>query len=276
MGVLINGNGNARIYAGQDADWFASIAGNVTCRTSVGNKMAAAAVDASTIGVSDGVIITKEGRRIQLDAGLVDLFEIPTGSAGVTNYYIIGYHLFTGTDGTQEAETFVRLMSSASETITEDTFRGGASDVYVSVARVQQVGVNLGTITPLLPELSTINQINSDLASKKIELLWTNVNPNTDFANQDININLSNYDEVAIYAKYESGQGYAINTRAMVGDIGSLMIGIIPTAEYALTTRTFNVFSDKITVGKCYAYVNGTSTEANGRLIPYKIYGIKY
>lgn len=192
MGVLINGNGNARIYAGQDADWFASIAGNVTCRTSVGNKMAAAAVDASTIGVSDGVIITKEGRRIQLDAGLVDLFEIPTGSAGVTNYYIIGYHLFTGTDGTQEAETFVRLMSSSSETITEDTFRGGASDVYVSVARVQQVGVNLGTITPLLPELSTINQINNDLA-KTCKLLWTNENPSDDFEGQSVYVNMTNY-----------------------------------------------------------------------------------
>ena len=146
MARLINGNGNRAIYAAQDADLIASLAGNVTCIANVGNKYAATIEDANTIGLADGVIITKEGRRIQLDAGDVDLFAIPTGSSGVTNYYIIGYKLEQQADSSQVA----------SETIPEDTFRSGATDVYVSLYRVQQNGVNLGTITGLLPELKTL------------------------------------------------------------------------------------------------------------------------
>lgn len=165
MAILVNGNGNARVYAAQDADLIASITGNTTVRTSVGNKMAATAADASTISVADGVILTKEGRRIQLDAGQTDLFTIPTGSAGVTNYYIIGYKLTTNSDNVQVAETFVQLMASSTDTIPEGTFRGGDSDVYVSVARVEQDGVNLGTITALLPELETISELNNDLGN---------------------------------------------------------------------------------------------------------------
>lgn len=163
MATLINGNGNPRIYAAQDADLIAALAGDITGIAQIGNKFAATAVDANTISVADGVIITKEGRRIQLDAGSTDMFVIPTGTTDVTNYYIIGYKLTTQSDDSQIAETFVQLMSSSSETITEDTFREGATDVYVSLYRVQQNGVNLGTITGLLPELTNISELKSDL-----------------------------------------------------------------------------------------------------------------
>lgn len=173
MAILVNGNGNARVYAAQDADLIASITGNQTVRTSVGNKMAATAADASTISVADGVILTKEGRRIQLDAGQTDLFTIPTGSVGVTNYYIIGYKLTTNSDNVQVAETFVQLMASSTDTIPEGTFRGGDSEVYVSVARVEQDGVNLGTITALLSELETISEINNDLSELEGKIMRT-------------------------------------------------------------------------------------------------------
>lgn len=170
MATLINGNGNPRIYAAQDADLIAALAGDITGIAQIGNKFAATAVDANTISVADGVIVTKEGRRIQLDAGSTDMFLIPTGTTGVTNYYIIGYKLTTQSDDSQIAETFVQLMSSSSETITEDTFRAGATDVYVSLYRVQQNGVNLGTITGLLPELTNISELKSDLDNKQNEL----------------------------------------------------------------------------------------------------------
>ena len=168
MATLINGNGNPRIYAAQDADLIAALAGDITGIAQIGNKFAATAVDANTISVADGVIVTKEGRRIQLDAGSTDMFVIPTGTTGVTNYYIIGYKLTTQSDDSQIAETFVQLMSSSSETITEDTFRAGATDVYVSLYRVQQNGVNLGTITGLLPELTNISELKSDLDNAKL------------------------------------------------------------------------------------------------------------
>ena len=135
MAKLINGNGNKAIWAAQDADLIAALAGNVTGIAKVGNKFAATQEDANTIGLSDGVIVTKEGRRIQLDVGNVDLFDIPTGTAGVTSYYIIGYHLITNSDSSQTCETFVQKMDNATDVITENTFRGGATEVYVSCYR---------------------------------------------------------------------------------------------------------------------------------------------
>ena len=157
MAILINGNGNKAIWAAQDADLIAAICGNVTSIAEVGNQFAATQEDASTIGLADGVIITKEGRRIQLDTGEVDLFTIPTGTAGVTSYYIIGYKLSQQSDTSQICETFVQKMSSASETIDEDTFKGGATEVYVSCYRVTQDGLNIDTIEGLLPLMGNIN-----------------------------------------------------------------------------------------------------------------------
>ncbi len=165
MAKLINGSGNPAVYANEDSDLIASLTGNVTSIAAVGSEYAATQEDANTIGLADGVIITKEGRRIQLDEGGTDLFTIPTGSAGTTSYYIIGYKLTTDTESKQVCETFVQKMNSSSETITEDTFKGGATDVYVSVYRVVQNGLNIDSINLLLPKMSNINQLNSDLAN---------------------------------------------------------------------------------------------------------------
>lgn len=171
MATLINGDGNQAIYAQQDADWFASIIGGQTLITAVGNKFAYELLDANTIGVKDGVIITKEGRRIQLDANAIDSFDIPTGGQGTTNYYIIGYHLVTGDLSEQTAETFVQLMDNSTDTIPEGSFRDGDDDVYISLYRVQQNDLTLGTITLLLPQLTgslraQINEMNNTLANK--------------------------------------------------------------------------------------------------------------
>ena len=165
MAKLINGDGNKAIWAQQDADLIAALTGNVTGIAKVGNKFAATQEDANTLGLSDGVIVTKEGRRIQLDVGNVDLFDIPTGTAGVTSYYIIGYHLITNSDSSQTCETFVQKMDNATDVITENTFRGGATEVYVSCYRVVQDGLNIDSINALLPELENISTLMSALAN---------------------------------------------------------------------------------------------------------------
>lgn len=168
MAKLINGNGNPAIYASQDADLIASLSGNTTSIAAVGNEFTATQEDANTIGLADGVIITQEGRRIQLDDGDTDLFTIPTGTAGTTSYYIIGYKLSTQADSSQTCETFVQKMNSSSETITEDTFKGGATDVYVSCYRVTQDGLNIDSINLLLPKLGNISELKSDLSAKAL------------------------------------------------------------------------------------------------------------
>ena len=163
MAILINGNGNDAIYAAQDADWFASIFGNQTAITQVGNQFAASLLDANTIGVTDGVIITQEGRRIQLDANDIDNFDIPAGGQGETNYYIIGYHLVTGDLSEQTCETFVRLMDNDTDTIPEGTFRGGDDEVYVSLYRVTQDDLVITDMELLLPTVTTMSQLNTKL-----------------------------------------------------------------------------------------------------------------
>lgn len=169
MAVLINGNGNQAIYAQQDADWYAALMGGVTMITAVGEQFAYELLDANTIGVKDGVIITKEGRRIQVDTNVIDTFDIPTGAQGTTNYYIIGYHLVTDEQSVQSAETFVQLMENGTDTIPEGSFKEGDDDVYVSLYRVEQNDLTIGTITLLLPTVSDsiqqqISQISADLS----------------------------------------------------------------------------------------------------------------
>lgn len=171
MATLINGNGNLAIYAQQDADWYAALMGGQTVITAVGNQFAYELLAANTIGVKDGVIITSEGRRIQLDANAIDSFDIPTGAQGTTNYYIIGYHLVTGNQSEQTCETFVQLMENGTDTIPEGSFRDGDDEVFVSLYRVEQDDLTIGTITLLLPQLSgsfqsQISQLNNDLSDK--------------------------------------------------------------------------------------------------------------
>ena len=193
MATLINGNGNLAIYAQQDADWYAALMGGQTVITAVGNQFAYELLASNTIGVKDGVIITKEGRRIQLDANAIDSFDIPTGAQGTTNYYIIGYHLFTGNQSEQTCETFVQLMENGTDTIPEGSFRDGDDEVFVSLYRVEQDDLTIGTITLLLPQLSgsfqsQITELNNDLTDmlqiKKLDLICgSNITQGFDVAN---------------------------------------------------------------------------------------------
>lgn len=180
MATLINGNGNLAIYAQQDADWYAALMGGQTVITAVGNQFAYELLASNTIGVKDGVIITKEGRRIQLDANAIDSFDIPTGAQGTTNYYIIGYHLVTGNQSEQTAETFVQLMENGTDTIPEGSFRDGDDEVFISLYRVEQDDLTIGTITLLLPQLSgsfqsQITELNNDLSDYSVNTPLRNV-----------------------------------------------------------------------------------------------------
>lgn len=168
MGILVNGNGNPHVYAHQDSDLIAGIVGNQTSIMPVGDKFEANQEDANTIALSSGVIITKEGRRIQLDAGTIDEFIIPTGAQDVQSFYIIGYHLYEDGNSDQLCETFVRKMDSASDTIPESTFRSGATEVYVSLYRVTQDSLNITDIDLLLPYADSIAEVKRNGGNKNL------------------------------------------------------------------------------------------------------------
>jgi hypothetical protein len=61
-------------------------------------------------------------------------------------------------------------MSNATDTIPEQTIRGGASEVYVSLARVKQIGVNLDSVTALLTVGESINSIRNGALISASEL----------------------------------------------------------------------------------------------------------
>ena len=282
MAVLINGNGNEAIYAQQDADWYAALMGGVTMITAVGEQFAYELLDANTIGVKDGVIITKEGRRIQVDTNVIDTFDIPTGAQGTTNYYIIGYHLVTDEESVQSAETFVQLMDNGTDTIPEGSFKEGDDDVYVSLYRVEQNDLTIGTITLLLPTVSDsmqqqISQINNDLS--ELTLLWSNPNSTTSFTNQDIVLSdaIENYKEVIIVCRMST-----VSTRATVCHNG--LVGITPyialEQNYGLSGFRPIRFRGGTDVGiGDFTYQTawgGTVVAENQVCIPLAIYGKKY
>lgn len=157
MAILINANGYSPVTAQEDADLYAGIVGDGRyVLASVGNKMSAEPVTSNLIRVLDGVMIT-HGRMIYIGAGSTDEFTIPAGSQSATNYYIIGYHIYTDTSSNEHCETFVRQMSSASETIEEASLRDGATEAYVSLYRVTQTGINISSITKLFTETAGVS-----------------------------------------------------------------------------------------------------------------------
>lgn len=193
MLTLINGDGNPRVTAAQDADWYGSLTGEKTCIMPANDKFSATVADANTIEVSSGVLITKEGRRVQIDAETIEEIIIPTGTQGSDTYYIIGFHLYIDESGQQVAETFVETMENESDTITETTFREGSTSIYISLYRVKRSGLTLESVTRICPmyelsadeivygntnvgsELTQINQglseINSDLSKKHFNVI---------------------------------------------------------------------------------------------------------
>lgn len=261
MAKLINGNGNKAIWAKQDADLIAALAGNVTGIAKVGNKFVATQEDANTIGLSDGVIVTKEGRRIQLDVGSVDLFDIPTGTAGVTSYYIIGYHLITNSDSSQTCETFVQKMDNATDVITENTFRGGATEVYVSCYRVVQDGLNIDSINALLPELENISTLMSALAN-----IASNARVIKEFGSQSetVTVDFTQY-RFLLLTLYTNLNGGEIDNSTIVAVLGNSVstrfkseyyLPSTDTRYWALVTRSGNTFTcvtDSVnTIGTLY------------------------
>jgi hypothetical protein len=171
---LITGNLFSPILASQDSDYQAGVSGDKTLILPVGAKMSLEIEDANTIRANDGVLVTKEGRRVQIDTGAVEEWSIPTGTQGETSYYLIGFHLYTTEESAEICETFIEKVASATDTITENTFKGGATEVYITLGRVTQDGINLDSVEGLIDTADSltdlgakITQINADLTELK-------------------------------------------------------------------------------------------------------------
>lgn len=156
MAVLVNGIGYGPVQAPQDAMLIGGMVGQKNYILPYGNRMALSIVDANTIRAADGVLIVSEGKRIQNIVGSYDDFSIPAGSAGVTKYFIVGYHLYVDTNSEEQVEVFTRQVSGTSATIAQGSLINGDSNVYVSRAMIQQSGTDLTIIRDFISVFSGI------------------------------------------------------------------------------------------------------------------------
>lgn len=189
MATLINGDGNQAVYAAQDADLLSgAITNNKTVILDVGEKFSADVLSSSVIEVHDGVILTKEGRRIQLDQNAVDLFEFPAGAQGVVSWYYIGYKLEIDEDSYQICSTFVQKMDSEGDTIPEGSFRDGDQEIYISLYHVQQDTLGVLTPTLVLTENMTMIDVLDNLIGSASDLPdpTKTVTKNIDQINSDL------------------------------------------------------------------------------------------
>jgi hypothetical protein len=201
MATLINGDGNQAVYAAQDADLLSgAITNNKTVILDVGEKFRAEVLSSSIIEVHDGVILTKEGRRIQLDQNAVDLFEFPAGAQGVVSWYYIGYKLEIDEDSHQICSTFVQKMDSEGDTIPEGSFRDGDQEVYISLYHVQQDTLGVLTPTLVLTEFMTATDILDNLIGSASDLPdpTKTITKNIDQINSDLSTIMQQTPDITI------------------------------------------------------------------------------
>lgn len=151
---LINGDGVNAVYASQDADWYAALTGQQTTILDVNQNLDYELMDNNHLVIKSGLLVTKEGRRVQINVGDTEEIVIPTGTQNVNRYYICGFKLETDEHGVQSASSFIEQMSSGTDTIEEETFKDGATVVYISLYRLLQTGITISTVERLVEKRS--------------------------------------------------------------------------------------------------------------------------
>lgn len=107
-------------------------------------------------------------------------------------------------------------------------------------------------------------------SSSGMELLWTNPNPSSDFGQQTVSLDLSNYELIIVIA-----DNYSSPAMATVGGDGNLL-----TTNYAgnhrIGQRKFTVSTTGVSFENAYySYANENGSVNNGMVKPQRIYGIK-
>ena len=116
----------------------------------------------------------------------------------------------------------------------------------------------------------------AQLGAMSMELLWENASPNSAFAGQTINLDLSGYEFV-----YIAVSDYYADAICRVGKSSLLQTILDVYASYngyfIACTRSFAVTDSGVVFSSGYQKSSGqnTSSEANGRNVPIRIYGIK-
>ena len=123
-------------------------------------------------------------------------------------------------------------------------------------------------------QLQTIDGTDNLFPINRMDLLWTNSSPTSDFSAQTVELDLSDYDAVLVTFKWgKDSANPSINVVALVG-VG---LGI---ASSVYNSRVYREFTPTATGIQFAAGAYGSSVSAsmatgNGSAVPYQIYGIR-
>lgn len=246
------------VTAAQDRDFYAGIIGKNRVVLDVGNKLDYSIVSNTEIQVSDGVLVSGGG-RLQIDAGDYESFAIPTGTSGVTAYFIIGYTVYS--DG-RDCETFVQSVASSSATIAEADMRAGASSSQISLYRVTQNGTTISSVTALFTQLSNLQTVTANMYPVgAVFKASQNVNPSTVLGGTWSRIATQETLSVSGSKVVTVSNGRAqMHTKAQIQSLFNEKYGFSPTLSAAVSSA--QVSADGASTGDTYldlgiVYSNG-------------------
>ena len=104
----------------------------------------------------------------------------------------------------------------------------------------------------------------------KMDLLWTNPSPTSDFASQTVSLDLTDYSYLFIVQRqYKDSSGNSSTALLPIDGVTYVVVVISDGGE--TRTRTYSASASSVTVG----VGKSGSTINNAYAIPYQIYGIK-
>ena len=205
-----------------------------------------------------------------------DLFPGSVAVTGTMQKNVVGGH-HTGTIITTDGVNYTRFADyDSSGTLVSDT--GWKKMSVDTLTTMEQVEASTDLSKPV--GAGAVQELNSSLIKHK--LIWTN--PNTSaFAAQTINIDVSPYD--AIYIDFlpstDDGSVQRAVPNQIIGKGGAVYISYSTTKSGGfpwVTTRSITVSDNSIVFSDCTQQQNNGSnySNVNYRIVPYKIYGIKF
>lgn len=136
--------------------------------------------------------------------------------------------------------------------------------------KIQDVSTKLDAIAESLAGLNNI---------KTEELLWTNPDPTVDFTAKDIDLDLSGYDRIKVFARFSKSDTASTFQECSVGGRARLFTGYAGTTsgyQNVNVSRYFYCDTTKVSFQDGYYAYNTSGLKANDDLIPVSIYGIKF
>lgn len=109
------------------------------------------------------------------------------------------------------------------------------------------------------------------------QLLWENHEPTAEFADQDIDLDLSNYKRVHLICRASTSDGSLIETVMTQKDrTYQIVTKGLHVNSQDMVYRTAVLSDSKISVSKCYPVSGGTASNNPGSCVPEKIIGYIY